>query len=122
MNLFINAVSSKWQLVFFDNKRVIISSKDISVWWNESSRLTSIIDDFIEENNISYSDINNILVVSGPGSFTWVRAISLIVNTISFAEKAKITDIYFFDLFNTYPIIKSSSKRDLFVKYSKIVI
>lgn len=119
MNLFINAVSSEWQLILFNETRELLVSKDISVWWNESSRLTAIINEFLKKSNIDYKNLENIVVVSGPGSFTWVRAISLIVNTIAFSTWSKITDISFFDLFNVYPIVKASSKRDLFVKYSK---
>lgn len=120
MNLFINAVSSNWKLILFTDKKKIISDKDILVVWNESSKLTSIIDNFLLENNIVYNTINNIVVVSWPWSFTWVRAISLIVNTIAFTSDAYITDISFFDLFDNYPILKSSSKRDSFVKKDKV--
>lgn len=119
MNLFINAVSKVWHLLFFDENKNILFEEKIEVAWNESSKLTQKIDDFIAKNNIEYKNIKNIVVVSWPWSFTWVRAICLIVNTISFAVWSKITDISFFDLFDKYPIAKSSSKRDLFVKYSK---
>jgi len=122
MNLFINAVSNKWKLILFDDNRDIVSEQDIVVLWNESSKLTSILDDFLISNDINYSKIENIVVVSWPGSFTWVRAISLIVNTIGFTCNTRITDISFFDLFSSYPIIKSSSKRDLFVKKDKNTI
>jgi len=122
MNLFINAVSTEWKLILFDNDRNILFSKDILVLWNESSKLTSILDEFLSENNIEYNYLNNIVVVSGPGSFTWIRAISLMVNTIAFTCNTKLTDISFFDLFSFYPIIKSSSKRDSFVKKDKNAI
>jgi hypothetical protein len=41
----------------------------------------------------------------------------LAVNTISFVVKnIKLTPVSYFSLFNSYPIIKSSSKRDSFFK------
>jgi len=43
----------------------------------------------------------------------------LAVNTINYIIKKNITHLSFFDLFTSYPIIKSSSRRDLFVKYEK---
>lgn len=120
MNLFLNAVTGNWVLILFDNNRVIIDQEDISILLNESSKLIPIIDDFIKKNNLSYSDIDNIVVVNWPGSFTWVRTISLVVNTLSYTfENIKLTPIVYFDLFQNYPIIKVSSKRDLFVKKSK---
>jgi len=43
----------------------------------------------------------------------------LIVNTINFITNKDITPVNYFDLFDSFPIIKSSSKRDLFVKFNK---
>ncbi|MCD5380448.1 hypothetical protein LR004_00840 [Candidatus Gracilibacteria bacterium] len=117
MNLFINAVSSSGALILFDNSKNIISKQAIQVLGNESSKLVTVIEDFLSNNNHTYSDIENIVVVNGPGSFTGVRTIVLAINTINYIIKKNITQLSFFDLFTNYPIIKSSSRRDLFVKY-----
>lgn len=119
MNLFIDWVSSNWVLILFDDNRQIISREDINIVANESSKLTNLIDLFLQDNRQNYSDLDNIVVVNWPWSFTWIRAIVLIVNTINFIIKKNITPICYFDLFNNYPIVKSSSKRDLFVKFDK---
>jgi hypothetical protein len=58
-------------------------------------------------------------VVNWPWSFTWVRTIVLAINSINFIIDKNITTLNFFELFEKYPIIKSSSRRDLFVKYEK---
>jgi tRNA A37 threonylcarbamoyladenosine modification protein TsaB len=120
MNLFINAVTQNWTLILFDNNKKILSQKNIEILWNESSRLVEIIDIFLKkENNIKYSDLENLIVVNWPWSFTGVRTIVLAINSINFIINKNITSLSFFDLFENYPIIKSSSKRDLFVKYKK---
>lgn len=119
MNIFIDAVSSNWVLILFDNNRKILFRENIEVVANESSLLVNIFDKFLEKNNIKYSDLENIVVVNWPWSFTWIRAIVLIVNTINFVVKKNITAINYFDLFDNFPIVKSSSKRDLFVKFHK---
>lgn len=119
MNIFIDAVSSSWILILFDNNRIILSKQNISVVANESSLLVNIIDEFLKNNKTNYYDLENIVVVNWPWSFTWIRAIVLIVNTINFIINKNITTINYFDLFNNFPIIKSSSKRDLFVKFNK---
>lgn len=120
MNLFINSVSAQWILILFDNERNIISEKQIEVLMNESSSLLWFIDDFLVDNNLTYQDIATIVVVHWPGSFTGIRTVSLIVNSIAFAVPSlSITPISFFDLLDLYPFIKSSSKRDLFVKKAK---
>jgi len=119
MNLFINAITQKWVLILFDKNKEIIFIKNIEILWNESSKLVEIIDVFLKEKNIKYSDLENIVVVNWPWSFTWVRTIVLAINSINFIINKNITSLSFFDLFENYPIIKSSSKRDLFVKYKK---
>jgi len=119
INLFINAVTQNWALILFKDNKKIISQKDIEILWNESSKLTTIIDEFLKENNIKYTDLENLVVVNWPWSFTWVRTIVLAINSINFIINKNITSLSFFDLFENYPIIKSSSKRDLFVKYKK---
>lgn len=119
MNIFINAVSKSWIIILFNEKREIISEENIEILWNESSKLTTIIDEFLKKNNIKYFDLENIVVVNWPWSFTWVRTIVLAINSINFIINKNITTLNFFDLFDKYPIIKSSSRRDLFVKYKK---
>ncbi len=120
MNLFVNAISSKWVLILFNDDRNIVNKLEFEILWNESSKLTWFIDGFLKNNNLEYGELENIVVVNWPWSFTWVRIISLIVNAIAFAnENIRLTAIDFFSLFSSYPIVKSSSKRDLFVKYTK---
>ena len=119
MNLFINAVTQNWTLILFNTNKKILFQKNIEILGNESSKLIETIDVFLWENNIKYSDLDNLVVVNWPWSFTGVRTIVLAINTINFIIKKNITAINFFDLFENYPIIKSSSRRDLFVKYKK---
>ncbi len=117
MNLFINAVSSSWVLILFDVDRNITWEKTIKILWNESSKLIIFIDAFLCENDCEYMDLENIVIVNWPWSFTWVRTVVLAANTINYIINKSITPLSFFDLFGDYPIIKSSSRRDLFVKY-----
>jgi tRNA A37 threonylcarbamoyladenosine modification protein TsaB len=116
MNLFLNAILESWTLILFDDKREIVNEKEIKTLWNESEKLLWFLDEFLNENKLNYNDLENIIVVAGPWSFTWIRTISLLVNTISFVTKNDITALNFFDLYNDYPIIKASSKRDSFFK------
>ena len=118
MNLFLNAVSEKWVIILFDNKRDIVAKKDFNIRQRESSLLIGIIDDFLKENGQKYTQIKNIVVVSWPGSFTWIRTIILVINTLAFIfPNIELTPLSFFDLFDNYPIIKQASKRGVFVKF-----
>lgn len=119
MNLFINAVSSMWSIILFDSNRQIVCRQNIEVLLNESSKLLEEIESFMDKNDIVYDKLDNIVVVNWPWSFTGLRTIALIVNTISYITKKNITPISFFDLFDRYPIVKSSSKRDVFIQKDK---
>lgn len=116
MNLFINAVSEKGFLALFNSKREIIDSQTLDIKWNESSQFIEILDNFIKKNNADYSNIESIVCVNGPGSFTGVRTIVLVVNTLAFLHKISLTSLSYFDLFQDFPIIKSSSRRDSFIQ------
>lgn len=120
MYLFFNWVSSQWYVALLDNNKNIVASDEFQISWNESTQTIPIIDIFLASQWVDYKDIENIICVAGPWSFTWIRTISLVVNTLAYTYKnIKLTSVNFFDLFNNYPIVKSSSKRDLFVKFSK---
>lgn len=118
MNLFLDTISPQNALILFDNNRNIITKYFFDVRLNESTRLIEEFDDFLQSNKLSYSDLENIVIVHGPGSFTGVRTSVLLVNTINFVIKKGITSLTYFDLFENYPIIKTSSKRDVFLKKS----
>lgn len=90
---------------------------------NEGKELPSMIDNFLSEQGQSIQNIQNIVCVVGPGSFTAIRMITLIVNTLAFIyPHIFLTAISFFDLYETFPIVKTSSKRDLFVKWNTSAI
>ncbi len=119
MNLFLDTISPTNALILFDEKRNILKKYFFDVRQNESTLLIEKFDEFLSENNLKYFDLENIVVVNWPGSFTWVRTTILLINTINFLIKKNITSLTYFDLFPSFPIIKSSSKRDSFLKISK---
>jgi tRNA A37 threonylcarbamoyladenosine modification protein TsaB len=119
MNLFIDTISKIWTIILFDNNRKIIDKKNLDFKKNESSKLIPNITNILEKNLLNYNSLKNIVIVNGPWSFTWIRSSILVVNSINFIIKKNITTISFFELFDNYPIIKASSKRDSFIKNSK---
>lgn len=119
MNIFLDTISAKNALILFDEKRNILDTHFFDVRLNESTLLIEEFDNFLKKNKREYTDLENIIVVNGPGSFTWVRTTVLLVNTINFVLKKNITTLTYFDLFENYPIVKTSSKRDCFVKMTR---
>ena len=116
MNLFINSISNPCYLALFDNNREITATLELDIKWNESSKLIPELQVFLDSNQVNQNDLENIVVVHWPGSFTWVRTTVLIANTLNYVIKKNMTQISYFDLFSEYPVIKSSSKRDCFVQ------
>ena len=114
MNLFINAISKNAHLILFDDKRNISDKFSFEIKGNESSLLLPKIHKFLEKNKLNYLNLKNLVVVNGPWSFTGVRTIVLVANSIAFTTPCNITSIGYFQLFSDYPIVKTSSKRDSF--------
>ncbi len=119
MNIFIDAINNPWKIILFDNNRKIIDFLDINLKRNESSWLMPKISQILKKNNLYYKNLENIVVINGPWSFTWIRSIILEINSINFIIKKNITTLSYFDLFDNYPIIKTSSKKDSFIKIDK---
>lgn len=118
MNIFLDTVSPKNALIIFNDEREIIDFYEFDVRLNESTLLIEEFDRFLQRNHLSYRDITHMVVVNGPGSFTWVRTTVLMANTINFVTQKHMTPLSYFQLFDTYPIVKTSSKRDVFVQWS----
>ena len=119
MNIFIDTISNTWIIILFDNNRQIIDKIEWQVKGNESSTLIPQIDILLKQNNIKYQNLENIVVVNWPGSFTWVRTTVLAANSINYIINKNMTTLSYFDLFNTYPIVKASSRRDCFIQKEK---
>ena len=118
MNLLIDSISNPWTIICFSKEKNFFSQVRIDIAMNESSKLIWHINVFLKENHFNIWDINNIVVIHGPGSFTWVRTTVLVANTFAFRTHIRLTPLSYFDLFDSYPIIKQSSKRDVFMKKS----
>lgn len=58
-----------------------------------SSKILSIIDEGLKKSNLTLNSINNIFVVTGPGSFTGVRIGVTIAKTIAWSLNKKIIPI-----------------------------
>jgi len=118
MNLFLDSLTSPASLILFDAEKSIQTQKNVDIALNESSKLIDEINIFFDENQIHISDIENIVITNWPGWFTWVRTVTLIANTLAFRSNITLTPISYFDLYDTYPIVKCSSKRDVFIQKS----
>jgi len=119
MILFIDTINKPSFVILYDENRKKIDEIFWDSIYNEASTLMPNIDELLKENKVSYDNLENIVVINWPWSFTWVRTTVLTANTINYLKKIDLTEINFFDLYeieyNAYPIIKTSSKRDVFI-------
>jgi hypothetical protein len=120
MYLFFDAVSTRGYLWLFNCEKILLAESFFEVWGSEGKELPGMIESFLQEHKLHYSDIKHIVCVVGPWSFTGIRMVTLVVNTISYIyPHIFLTALSFFDLYTHYPIVKTSSKKDLFVKWKK---
>ncbi len=121
MILFIDTISKPCFIWLFDDDKNLLDSKIYDITGNESMTLNPNIDELLKKNHTSYFDLENIVLVNWPGSFTWIRTAVLVANTINFIINKRMTGIDYFSMYElafpaSYPIIKDSSRRDLFIK------
>jgi len=92
ISLFIDTSLSDVSIALIkDEKLLTIIHRDIS---NERSiYVVKYIDDILKENLISPSEVNEIIVVNGPGSFTGVRIGVTIAKTYAYLKKIRIVTI-----------------------------
>jgi len=71
-----------------------------------SSKILPIIDKALSESNISLKSIDNVFVVTGPGSFTGVRIGVTIAKTIAWALNKKVIPVSSLEFMATTPTNK----------------
>ena len=91
-DLYIDTHSSYLSLALLKNKRIIDKNKINSV--NEHSKLTLYkISLLLDKYKITIDDLENIIVVNGPGSFTGTRVGVTIAKTIGFLKHINVIPI-----------------------------
>lgn len=80
-----------------DNKKIEVGlifsgktkSKTVTNTWS-SQRLLPLIDEMLAENNIKPTDLTEIKVNPGPGSYTGLRVGAAVANTLSYLLKIPV--------------------------------
>lgn len=81
--LYIDTHSNIIQLVLFQNGVVFdMISKDCG--FQQSANIMSILKNLLDQNHLSVSEISDIIVVNGPGSFTGARLGVTIAKTLAY--------------------------------------
>ena len=91
MKLFIDTHSSKITIALIVKSNIIIKEKITS--HDHSSHVVNMITGILKENGYTKKDIEEIIVVNGPGSFTGVRIGVVIAKTLAFTLNIPIKTI-----------------------------
>ena len=91
LSLLIDTHSSEINICIYKDHRIY--DKYTEIFANQSSMLIPKIVEILNKNNLNISDINEVIVVNGPGSFTGVRIGVVVAKTISYALNVPIYSI-----------------------------
>jgi len=96
VTLAINTASRNTQIALLQDNKILKEKEWVSAN-DESEKLMPEIDKLLKNKKLKYSDLNEIIVVKGPGSFTGLRVGVSVANAISYVQKIPV---YGVDTFN----------------------
>lgn len=97
MFLLINTTQPKAQVVLAKDSSIIIENYIWQANYRHSEELLPNIQKILDKHNLNLKDIKNIIVISGPGSYTGLRVGIAVANGLSFALKIPIVGINKFE-------------------------
>ncbi|HPU94794.1 MAG TPA: tRNA (adenosine(37)-N6)-threonylcarbamoyltransferase complex dimerization subunit type 1 TsaB [Candidatus Gracilibacteria bacterium] len=92
VTLAINTASRTTQIALLKQDKILKEKEWISEN-NESEKLMPEIDDLLKNKKIKYDDLERIIVVKGPGSFTGLRVGVSVANAIAYVQKIPVYGI-----------------------------
>lgn len=81
--LFIDTHSNKINIVLFKNEKILVK-KEVETEQNHSITTMPILIEVLKQGNIEVSDVKEIIVINGPGSFTGIRIGVTIAKTLAY--------------------------------------
>ena len=92
INLFIDSSRRNLCLALTSDEK-LIASVNTSSHGKHSNYLMSSLDTMLNDNNIDMNDIDNIVVINGPGSFTGIRVGVTVAKTLAWALSKKLYEL-----------------------------
>lgn len=87
--------------LLIDTSKIRLSTVTIGTFTKTSPFLLPLIEEALRENNCTFKDITEIIVATGPGSYTGLRVGAAVANTLGFllrvpvnGKKALVTPVY----------------------------
>ncbi|MFA6079858.1 MAG: hypothetical protein WC753_00025 [Candidatus Gracilibacteria bacterium] len=98
-SLFIDTLSAPASICLFDESRNIIDTLSWSGKHVEFDTTIESIDLLLKRHNLSYSELQSIVCLVGPGGFTGIRVTTLIANTLGYSFKIPLYSVTVDDFF-----------------------
>ncbi len=92
ISLFMDTSLSDVSIALLRDGKILSQIKN-NIEKEHSIYTTQYIDDLLKENNLSPKDVDEIIVVNGPGSFTGIRIGVTIAKTYAYLTKIRIVSI-----------------------------
>ena len=110
-SLFIDTHDTDLVIALYKDKKIIDKEIRESLR-NHSDYTMPIIDDIIKRNNLTINSINEILVITGPGSFTGVRIGVTIAKILAYTLDIPIKQM---DSITMYGVSDINTEKKLFL-------
>ena len=107
-SLFIDSSRTSLSVAIIENK-TLISSKIVDSHSKHSNFLMDSIKDLFTETNINIKDIDNIVALNGPGSFTGIRVCVTVAKTLAWSLNKKLY------LLNNLEALKTGINNDIVI-------
>ncbi len=101
INLFIDC-SRKTLAIALLNDNGLIDSIETSSHGKHSNYLMSSLNNIFKDNNLKINDVDNIIVVNGPGSFTGIRVGVTVAKTLAWTLSKNLYEITTLDALKTH--------------------
>lgn len=98
MYLFIDTISTPAVYILFGAWKEVVDRESFELKGRESEYFLDSVLSFLTKNNLVFKDIEGVIAVNGPGSFTAMRIITLTLNTLSFVHHIPLYAIDYFTL------------------------
>jgi tRNA threonylcarbamoyladenosine biosynthesis protein TsaB len=95
---------------------------------NHSEKLIDVLKEFLEKNNLTVDNIDEIYVGKGPGSYTGVRIACTVAKVMAYAKNKKLYSFSSLDLIlsnklnkpGTYQVVMDARRGNSFAKVVKV--
>lgn len=117
MTLAFSSSSPIVSVALFDSDGALVSSRETEGRRKASGALLDLLDEILEEANVTLSDVKLFASDLGPGSFTGVKIAVTVCKTLAYVQKRPVCGATAFDLIDpTSTVVVPFKKREYFLR------